>query len=384
MADAAESRKIGMIYARVSSEEQRKGWSTDVQINSGLQLFAELGVTVPDELIFNDGVSGDFPNRKGYQRLRQAVRERKGNFVYSQYSDRLARTWWQQGEFAADCYRHGVGLYIGNELVNDSRISKFMFGVRSVMDEDAKAILLERTRLGKEQRAKTGLPPGGTVPYGYDVVHHAPRRSEWLKNERESQVVRQIYEWYVKDGMSILSIAKRLSAAPTPIPTKADITQKPNAKKRPYGTWSYSSVRHILTQPAYTGRAHQQRVKVIERSLVITEDGQERMRAKRARRAEAEQIVFTVPQIITQEIFDAAQSRLARNKELSRRNMHHAYLLRPRWFRCSCGQSMTGLMRHGVYKYYRCYSRLSRNFGEMRCPGMIRANEAEKQILSKC
>jgi hypothetical protein len=53
------------------------------QINSGLQLFAKLGVTVPDELIFNDGVSGDFPNRKGYQRLRQAVRERKGNFVYS-------------------------------------------------------------------------------------------------------------------------------------------------------------------------------------------------------------------------------------------------------------------------------------------------------------
>jgi site-specific DNA recombinase len=194
MADAAESRKIGMDYARVSSEEQRKGWSTDVQINSGLQLFAKLGVTVPDELIFNDGVSGDFPNRKGYQRLRQAVRERKGNFVYSQYSDRLARTWWQQGEFAAECYRHGVGLYIGNELVNDSRISKFMFGVRSVMDEDAKAILLERTRLGKEQRAKTGLPPGCTVPYGYDVVHHAPRRSEWLENERESQVVRQIYD----------------------------------------------------------------------------------------------------------------------------------------------------------------------------------------------
>jgi site-specific DNA recombinase len=239
---------------------------------------------------------------------------------------------------------------------------------------------LERTRLGKEQRAKAGLPAGGTVPYGYDVVHHAPRRSEWVENEKESQVVRQIYEWYVKDGMSILGIAKRLSSAPTPIPTKTDITQKTNAKKRAYGTWSYSSVRHILTQPGYTGRAHQQRVKVIERSLVITEGGQERVRAKRARRAKDEQIVFTVPQIITQEMFEAAQARLGRNKELSRRNMHHAYLLRPRWFRCSCGQSMTGLMKHGVYKYYRCYSRLSRNFGEVRCPGMIRADEAEKQI----
>jgi hypothetical protein len=118
---------------------------------------------------------------------------------------------WQQLRFLEECQQSGVSLYIGNQPVDDSRSGRLLFGIRSNLDEDAKALLLERTRQGKEQRARAGLPSGGQAPFGYEVIYPSPRPSAWVINEAEAKVVEDIYRWYL-DGMSMLNIAKRLSA----------------------------------------------------------------------------------------------------------------------------------------------------------------------------
>jgi site-specific DNA recombinase len=70
-----------------------------------------------------------------------------------------------------------------------------------------------------------------------------------------------------------------------------------------------------------------------------------------------EWIVVSVPAIIDQEIFDAAQSRLDKNQNMARRNnKSHEYLLRGL---VSCGQchlSSTGRSQ-GKYHYYKCRGR---------------------------
>jgi site-specific DNA recombinase len=70
-----------------------------------------------------------------------------------------------------------------------------------------------------------------------------------------------------------------------------------------------------------------------------------------------EWIAVSVPAIIDPEIFEAAQARLEKNKNMARRNnKSHNYLLRGL---ISCGQcrlSSTG-RTHGKYHYYKCRGR---------------------------
>jgi site-specific DNA recombinase len=326
----------------------------------------ELGYDVPQERIFDEGISGDFWQRSAFTRLRECVKERRTSAVFMQFSDRISRKAWQQLRFLEECQQSGVSLYIGNQPVDDSRSGRLLFGIRSNLDEDAKALLLERTRQGKEQRARAGLPAGGQVPFGYEVIYLTPRRSAWVINEAEAKVVKDIYRWYL-DGLSMLNIAKRLSAARIHTKTKSR-------------AWSYSTVRSILENEAYTGRSYQRRVRIVERSLVMTDDGRERVKSKRAKRPKDEMIPFDVPAIISREIYEAAQAQRQRNIDLAKRNMRYDYLLRPRWLYCACGQGMSGITMCGKFRYYRCAS--AQGLVRPRCPGMLRADDAESQIWS--
>jgi site-specific DNA recombinase len=326
----------------------------------------ELGYDVPQERIFDEGISGDFWQRSAFTRLRECVKERRISAVFMQFSDRISRKAWQQLRFLEECQQSGVSLYIGNQPVDDSRSGRLSFGIRSNLDEDAKALLLERTRQGKEQRARAGLPAGGQVPFRYEVIYPTPRRSAWVINEAEAKVVKDIYRWYL-DGLFMLNIAKRLSAARIYTKTKSR-------------AWSYSTVRSILENEAYTGRSYQRRVRIVERSLVMTDDGRERVKSKRAKRSKDEMIPFDVPAIISREIYEAAQAQRQRNIDLAKRNMRYDYLLRPRWLHCACGQGMSGITMRGKFRYYRCAS--AQGLVRPRCPGMLRADDAESQIWS--
>jgi site-specific DNA recombinase len=333
---------LAAIYIRVSTREQERSWSPDVQRQECLRAAKACGYDVPEDLIFSDGISGDFWERPAFTKLRQCVRERRVSAVFMQYSDRISRKGWQQGQFLDECESHGITLYIGEQPVDASRSGRLLFGRHSIIDEDAKALILERTKQGKEQRARAGLPSGEQVPFGFDVIYPAPRRSAWVINEAEASVVRDIFRWYL-DGLSMLNIAKRLSAARTPTKTQSRV-------------WSYSTVRGILENEAYTGRSYQRRVKLVERSLVMTENGRDRVKSKRAKRAKDEMIPFDVPAIISRELYDAAQVQRQRNIDLAKRNMRYEYLLRPRWLRCACGQGMSGVTMRGKFRYYRCAS----------------------------
>jgi site-specific DNA recombinase len=364
MADTNPTPKIAAVYIRVSTREQERGWSPDIQRQACIQVAQELEYDVPREYIFDEGISGDFWQRSAFTRLRQCVKERLVSAVFMQYSDRISRKAWQQLRFLEECQQSGVSLYIGNQPVDDSRSGRLLFGIRSNLDEDAKALLLERTKQGKEQRARAGLPPGGQVPFGYEVIYSTPRRSAWVINEAESKVVKDIYHWYL-DGLSMLNIAKCLSTA--------RIDTKTQSK-----SWSSSTVRGILENEAYTGRSYHRRVQIVERSLVVTDDGRERVKSKRAKRAKDEMIPFDVPAIISREIYEAAQVQRQRNIDLAKRNMRYEYLLRPPWLRCACGQGMSGVTMRRKFRYYRCAS--AQGLIRPRCPGMLRADDAERQV----
>ena len=229
-------------------------------------------------------------------------------------------------------------------------------------------------RRGRQAKLRGGqLLPWTRPPYGYLLDPERPRDPSRVRIDPvQAAVVEQMFAWYSDPGhaTSLYAVAKCLSDAQIPTP---------RGGKR----WNGASVRGILRSPA---------------SLGVADSGRSRPAPAR-RRTSARQpvgsghsqqpappeawIAVPVPAIIGQETFEAAQRRLDRNVQMSRRNnTTYEYLLRGL---VSCGQcrlTCGGRTLPPGYHDYLCRGRtdaLRRAQGE-RCT----ARYAPARALDEC
>jgi site-specific DNA recombinase len=192
-------------------------------------------------------------------------------------------------------------------------------------------------------------------------------------DEEEATMVRQMFQWALQ-GLTMRAIARRLTDARIPTATDrraytAADGRKP-CKQEPVGVWSISSVSVILTNPAYMGQ-----MRYYARANV-RHNGR---RVSYRWRPQEEWLTVPVPAIIDPDTFAAVQRQLADNRH-RRPQWKGTPLLRGRWFRCGrCGAAMATLKAHGQ-RYYRCSSWQTKLTREHRCPGVIRAEKAEKDV----
>jgi len=159
-------------------------------------------------------------------------------------------------------------------------------------------------------------------------------------------VVRQVFAWYVEEGLTLHAIARRLTVAGTPTATGQP-------------SWGPTSVGGILRNTSYRGVAYgnrEQRVPARRRyplsGRVARPSGGV---SARARPADV-WIAVPVPALVSPELFAAAQERLERNRAWSPRNTQGEYLLR-RLVSCRrCGRDEC-VSNNGRYAYYRCLPR---------------------------
>ena len=101
-------------------------------------------------------------------------------------------------------------------------------------------MIQKRMERGRRQAVVEGNYMGSYRPYGYDILKTRTGRT-LVPNEEEAPVVKNIFEWTVKENLSAGKIAKRLSAMGVP-------TYTGDAE------WSLSTVKTILTNPTYIGK----------------------------------------------------------------------------------------------------------------------------------
>lgn len=147
-----------------------------------------------------------------------------------------------------------------------------------------------------------------------------------------------IYQWYVNGDengkrLSAGAIAKRLSEMKIPTPGE---TNPGYHRKRDSGMWHAFGVIEIISREVSAG---------IWRYGV-------RIGATRNQRPEEEWIVVEVPPLVDRELWDKAQEQRQLNKQFSRRNAQHDYLLSG-MIRCACGRAMSGEF-FSDHQYYTC------------------------------
>src|SRR5215510_4592647 len=106
------SEKLAAIYARVSTEDQGKGFSLSSQIAACQALASKSGYTVPDSHIFTDELSGATLARPGLQQVRALITRRAIAVLVVYDPDRLSRNLGHQLVLAEEAEKSDVILLI--------------------------------------------------------------------------------------------------------------------------------------------------------------------------------------------------------------------------------------------------------------------------------
>jgi len=333
-------------YARVSTDRQAEKQTIDQQIDR-LHAFARhQGWHLDAEQLYaDDGYSGARLDRPALDRLRDAVAGGAIDAVLITSPDRLARRYAYQVWLLEEFERAGVQVIFLERPPTGDPQDVLVIQIRGVVAEYERTVIADRMRRGRLTALRAGkLVPWTVPPFGYCHDPLRPRDPAGLQvDDDAARVVRQIFTWYIEEGLTLYGIAQRLIARGIPTPTG-----------RQY--WNPSSVRKILTNSTYQGTAYANQKQAVpakrRHPLIGREPRGEGGESYRLRPAD-EWIGVPVPAVIDAQRFAQAQQRLQRNQHWSMRNTHGEYLLR-RLLSCRwCGLAMN-VWNNGRYAYYRC------------------------------
>ncbi len=335
------------IYARVSTERQERQQTIDSQL-SALRAWTEAGGhELNDRHVFRDeGYSGARLDRPGLDALRDAVRDGEVEVLGILAPDRLARNYAYQALLLEEFRRAGCAVAFLGRAISDDPGDQLLLQIQGAVAEYERALLSERFRRGKLQKARAGQFVGVHAPYGY---RRLPRRdgvaSQLAVDETEAEVVRMLYGWLIEEQLTERQMLKRLNAGPW----------LPRCGRRP---WAAGTVHHMLSDPVYAGTAYANRYECVPASEPC--GGREPGRGGKDRirlRPQEQWIPIAVPALVDRATAERAAAQLARNAAFALRNKKHDYLLRCLLTCGGCGLTMCGTTRptpRGERRYYRC------------------------------
>ena len=351
------------LYARVSTLRQQQSQTIEQQLERLQAHLAKQGWEVATDHIFrDDGYSGAKLARPGLERLREQAALGEFELVLITAPDRLARNYVHQVLLLEELASRGCQVEFLDRPISEDPHDQLVLQIRGAVAEYERSLIADRMRRGRQRKLQAGLLlPWTIAPYGYILDAEQPRDPSRVRvNEVEAAVIYHIFAEYIdlEARPSLYAIAKGLSETGLPTPTGQP-------------RWNVASLRGILTNPAYTGTAYANRTRPVparQRKSALLPVGPGHSHRPTPKEV---WIPILVPAIISQEMFDQAQARLALNKQLARRhNTEHDYLLRGL---VSCGQcqlSCTGRCCSPAYRYYVCRGRsdVLRAAQDERCP----------------
>ena len=304
--------RMAVIYARVSSEQQREENTIASQTASLIEFAKSHDLEVPKEWVFEDeGYSGATLERPGLERVRDLAAEGQIQVLLAYSPDRLSRKYAYQILLIEEFAHHGVETVFVKSPQGDSAEDQLLVQFQGMIAEYERAQILERSRRGKRHRAQAGeVSVLSGAPYGYRYIRKTDEvPAAYVVDEAEARVVRRVYEMYTVEGLSIGEITRRLNSEGVPA--------------RRASRWERSVVWGVLRNPAYRGIACFGKTRISARTRV--------MRPQRRRgtttpsttaghqRPREEWIEIPVPTLVTEESFARAQELLYQNKIRSRR-----------------------------------------------------------------
>lgn len=305
-----------VLYGRYSSHAQNDA-SIEQQFQECRKFAKDNDIQIVAEYA-DRHLSGTTDKRPEFQRM---IRDSaKGHFqiVICWKVDRFARNRYDAAIYKVRLKNNGVKVMYAKEAIPDGPEGILLESILEGSAEYYSANLAQNVKRGMMDNAKQCRVNGGVVPTGY--MRGAD--GKYAINPKEATIVRESFELY-DSGM----------------PVKKIITLFNNKgyRTRSGKAFTKNSLSTILKNERYTG--------VYIFGSVRIENG--------------------MPVIISKELFDRVQARIARNNRApAAAKAEESYLLTGKLFCGHCGEAMTGESGTGksgnTYRYYKCRTRKNR------------------------
>jgi site-specific DNA recombinase len=342
------------LYVRVSTDRQQQAQTIEQQV-AQLQSYvaAHDGWTVAAEHVFrDDGRSGARLDRPGLDALRDHAARAAFDLVVICSPDRLARNFVHQMVVLEELERRGVRVVFCDRPLSDDPHEQLVTQIRGAVAEYERTLIADRMRRGRLAKLRSGqLLPWTRAPYGYRLHPERPRDPAAVQIDSVAAVVvQELFAAYAAGGVTLHALAARLTRRRVPTPTGKPV-------------WRPTTIRNLLTNPAYKGQAASGRLRT--HSARRRKSALEPVGRGMSTRAHPPQewITVPVPALVAAEQFDLVARRLASNQRAARRSTTHPYLLRGLVSCGICRLSCSGVTRTATdtrYRYYRCLGKMAK------------------------
>jgi site-specific DNA recombinase len=371
------------LYARVSSQKQADEMTILSQRQAVIDRIIEDGFTIDPGFEFcDDGCSGSELYRPSLERLRDQIASSIIDRLYVLSPDRLARKFAHQALLLDEFAKHDCQIvFVNQQGLPDSPETNLLVQMQGMIAEYEREKILERTRRGRRYAAACGrVSILSKAPFGYRYVSKACGDGEarWVIDLPQSETVKLMFELVGQHRSTLSGVCRELQS-------RNIVT----AKGKP--GWDRSTVRGILVNPAYYGRARYGKERMVPRKPGKRTARGAPLLPRRSKVAVAtslaEQVTINVPPIVSQSLFDKVQQQMEENRKRQRvRQSGPKHLLSGLTLCGQCGSAFCiRKMGGGKYYYYRCLGTEShRHNGQAICDNRsVKGRELEARVWSE-
>ena len=268
-----------VIYARYSSDNQREE-SIEGQIRECTAYAEKNDITIVKHYI-DRAISAKTDNRPQFQQMIKDSDKKLFDIVLVWKLDRFARNRYDSARYKTQLKKNGVKLMSATEIISEGPEGIILESVLEGYAEYYSADLSEKVIRGMTENALKGKFTGGAIPFGYIInADHrfeidpltAPFVAETFQRYNDGQTMREIRDWLNEKGV----------------------------KNQRGGLMTFNTIQHMLNNRRYIGELKY-------RDVLIPD---------------------AIPSIVSAELFNDVQEKIAKNKKApARRKAEDDYLL---------------------------------------------------------
>lgn len=259
------------LYIRLSQEDLDigKNKKESNSITSQKELLQEFVDKQDDIEIFetyvDDGFTGTDFNRPGFQKLLTDMKKGKINSVIVKDLSRLGRNYIEVGNYIEQIFPlYNIRFIAVNDMIdsfkNPDSTNTIIVPFKNLINDEYCRDTSIKIRTALDTKKKKGEFVGAFAPYGY--IKDRLDKHKLIIDKESAEIVKNIFNWYVYEGIGKISICHKLNDLGILNPTGyKKIKQKQNYKN--YGiqgdkyNWTPSTIRNILKNEVYIGNTVQ-------------------------------------------------------------------------------------------------------------------------------
>ena len=351
----ADIRRIAFAYLRLSNEEAAEGESSSIKNQRMIvQDYCDRNEILLVRVFVDDGWSGGNFDRPAFQEMIALLEQGKANIVITKDLSRLGRDMREASYYAEQYFpEHGIRYLTVADNFDTERenvMAPFQFAMNEVYLRDGSRKVKEVLKAKREKGLYCAC-----APYGY--VKDPRNKNRLTPDEETAPIIQRIFE-AAANGDSSRKIAMDLNSDGVVPPLMYKVLYKGNFSEngaaRASDLWNYTTVKRILKNPVYLGHT------LLGKSRKVSVKSKKKLNVPKDQWAVTEN---THEPIVTQEVFDLAQSNLGKGTFDFRQHGHVrrsifsgiAFCAQCGHALCSCGTVYKG--EREKYWYLSCNRR---------------------------